>query len=392
MKTHGQGSIVKLEDKEKRRCRKWQLRVSVGKNPYSGKYETKTRVVCGTYTDANNALSDFKAELQNLSHSNPLNKNTPFKKYAENYCVLRAEGKTCVNASAISQGTIKKDRWNFNAVAREIGADTPIGSITPKLLEQMFINMRTGNGVSKKKLSGTYTSTIYVALNGLFNYAIKNGDLERNPLDNVEQPKVDTAKKRALPRNKMLEFISALDASDRMQFGIKMIVCCGLRRSELAYSKISGINLEEQYIKVEKSKTKAGLRIIPLSKDSLDAVETRLKKLSKEMNHYGVEINEDTPLLANGIGEGVTPHYIGVWWQKHRDEFGLVDWTLHELRHSFISLLGASRAPVKDIQELAGHENAQTTLDIYSHTNLEEMRETINAAYDYLHSNLSMDE
>lgn len=392
MKTHGQGSIVKLENKEKRRCRKWQLRVSVGKNPYSGKYETKTRVIHGTYTEANNALSDFKAELQNLSHSNPLNKNTPFKTYAKNYCELRAEGRTGVNASTISQGTVKKDKWNFNAVAREIGADTPIGSITPKMLEQMFIDMRSGNGATKKKLSGTYTSTIYVALNGLFTYAVKNGDLERNPLENVEQPKVDTAKKRALPRNKMLVFIRALDASDRMQFGVKMIVCCGLRRSELAYSKISGINLEEEYIRVEKSKTKAGLRIIPLSEDSLEAVKTRLKKLNEEMNYYGVEINEDTPLLANGIGEGVTPHYIGVWWQKHREEYGLEGWTLHELRHSFISLLGASRVPMKDIQELAGHENAQTTLDIYSHTNLEEKREAINSAYKYLHANSSMDE
>lgn len=42
--TKGSGSIIQLEkDKPKSRCRKWQLRVCIGKDPRTGKYKARTR-------------------------------------------------------------------------------------------------------------------------------------------------------------------------------------------------------------------------------------------------------------------------------------------------------------------------------------------------------------
>lgn len=386
MKTHGKGSIVKLEsNKSNARCRKWQLRVSVGKNPYTGKYVSKTRRFTGTYTEAVNELERFKSELSKSEYTNSKREKISFSAYAETYCKLRAEGKTGINSTSISPGTVKKDKWNFNAVSREIGGDTQIGRITPRMLEQMFINMRTGNGATRKKLSGTYTQTIYMALNGLFNFAVKNGDLPRNPLDTVEVPKNDTKPKRALGKHDLETFVNSLNAEDRMEFGVKMIVCCGLRRSEAAYSLIDGINYKEEYIEVRKSKTKAGLRIIPLTPDGIDAIKTRMSVLIPKMNELGVEVTKDTPLLSDELGKGVTPHYIGVWWQKNREKFNLKGWTLHELRHSFISLLDNAGASLSAMQDIAGHESPETTVGIYSHANLEDKRVAMNKAYEYLH-------
>lgn len=386
MKTHGQGSIVKLEkDKSNARCRKWQIRVSIGKNPYTGKYETKTRRVSGTYTNAIEALDLFKNELSSYAYTNADRSKMAFIDYANMYTKLRMEGKTGVNAAEVSINTINKDKWNFNAVAREIGGDTPLSKITPAMLETMFINMRSGSGNSKKKLSGTYTHTIYVALNNMFTYASKNGDIAFNPLENVECPKEDTKPKRALPKAKMAQFISQLDPTDRMEFAITMIVCCGLRRSEIAYSTFSGINFEESYIEVRKSKTKSGLRTIPLTTDAMEAIKARLSVLKPDMETLGVTIDKDTSLLSDATGNGVTPHYIGAWWQKNRNRFDLDGWTLHELRHSFVSLLGSSGAAIKVMQDLSGHASASTTIDIYTHTNLEAKREAMQQAFDYLH-------
>lgn len=67
-KTKGFGSIVQLEkDKTKARCRKWQLRVSTGKDRRTGKYVTKARTVNGTLSDAKAALRDFIEELEGRS-------------------------------------------------------------------------------------------------------------------------------------------------------------------------------------------------------------------------------------------------------------------------------------------------------------------------------------
>lgn len=47
----GNGTIFQMEkDKPKNKCRKWQLRVSTGMDPRTGRYKKKTRVFNGTFT------------------------------------------------------------------------------------------------------------------------------------------------------------------------------------------------------------------------------------------------------------------------------------------------------------------------------------------------------
>lgn len=61
----GQGSIVQFEeDKPKSKCRKWQLLVSMGKDPRVGKHVTKTRTFHGSYTETTKALRDFIDEIE----------------------------------------------------------------------------------------------------------------------------------------------------------------------------------------------------------------------------------------------------------------------------------------------------------------------------------------
>lgn len=63
--TKGKGAIIQLEkDKPRSKCRKWQLRVSLGRDPRTGKYRQKTRYFTGTYTQAKAALREFIAEIE----------------------------------------------------------------------------------------------------------------------------------------------------------------------------------------------------------------------------------------------------------------------------------------------------------------------------------------
>ncbi len=63
METNGTGSVVQLEKGVPRgKCRKWQLHVSVGMNPRTGKYRQRARTVSGTYTETKRALPEFIAK------------------------------------------------------------------------------------------------------------------------------------------------------------------------------------------------------------------------------------------------------------------------------------------------------------------------------------------
>ena len=71
------------------------------------------------------------------------------------------------------------------------------------------------------------------------------------------------------------------------------------------------------------------------------------------------------------------PDSLTQWWGEHRDGYGLRGWTLHELRHSYLSELARQGVPPKVMQLLAGHSKIQTTLSIYTHADLSQKRQAV---------------
>ena len=58
-------------------------------------------------------------------------------------------------------------------------------------------------------------------------------------------------------------------------------------------------------------------------------------------------------------------------WMKRN---GLPDMSPHDLRHSAASLLLASGADIKSVQQILGHADASTTLNFYVKADLQQMR------------------
>ncbi len=57
-------------------------------------------------------------------------------------------------------------------------------------------------------------------------------------------------------------------------------------------------------------------------------------------------------------------------------------WTLHELRHTYLTVLAVNGVHPKVMQELAGHTRMATTLEIYTHVNMDAKREAMRAVSD----------
>ena len=54
---------------------------------------------------------------------------------------------------------------------------------------------------------------------------------------------------------------------------------------------------------------------------------------------------------------------------------GLEDFHFHQLRHTFTSNLLSYGAAPKDVQELLGHSDVTTTMNIYAHASREAKRD-----------------
>jgi integrase len=73
------------------------------------------------------------------------------------------------------------------------------------------------------------------------------------------------------------------------------------------------------------------------------------------------------------------PTALSQWWRTHRKHYGLEGWTLHGLRHSFLSLAAAQGVHPSVMMRLAGHKNPNITMKIYAHVNMESKREAMDA-------------
>lgn len=372
MNTHGRGSIVALEKKPRKRCRKWQLRVRVGKHPITKKYMVRTKVFHGPYSEAEKELDRFKVELGGKALAIGGGARLALREYIEKFKQHREY------TQEVKERTILKDHWNLKSIAAVIGEERQLRDISEDDIETAFAKMRNGDTPTGNKCSGTYLSSVYGSLNAFYKYAVKNNDIESNPMRSIIRPRDDTKQKRALTKREIDALLSKLDASDRMEFGIILVVCCGLRRSECTSSVWDSI--QDGTLEIMESKTKSGLRRIPLPNQAMKAIETRKRTLLEELEKHELNFSADMPLLSNGLGEGITAHHFGVWWQQNRDRFG-INLTLHELRHSYASLLAETGASPKDMQELIGHSKPMTSIGIYTHTNLEHKREVVERAF-----------
>ena len=93
----------------------------------------------------------------------------------------------------------------------------------------------------------------------------------------------------------------------------------------------------------------------------------------------------DRPLLTAASGRRLSTNSLSVWWARHRERLGVGNLTLHELRHTFLSVAAGRGVHPSAMQKLAGHRDPSITLRIYTHVNMETQRAAMDAiagAYD----------
>lgn len=258
-----------------------------------------------------------------------------------------------------------------------------IGSIA---IEKFLIYLRT-----EKQYSAQYVHHHYRTLNMIFSFAVKQGILLVNPMDNVDKPKLPKRKVDALSEEEAKVFFSALDDAP-LDFKCMMylMVTTGLRRGECVGLKWRDIDEKHSVIKVERNvvytatrgitvntpKTEASVRAIPI----IDNVLNMLQEL-KAQQHMDDNFILDDCFIFHGEGGKFIPrdpNAVTRRVKRFMKRNSLPDLSPHDLRHSCATLLLGSGADIKSVQEILGHTNARTTLDFYVRTDLQQMRAATN--------------
>ena len=81
-------------------------------------------------------------------------------------------------------------------------------------------------------------------------------------------------------------------------------------------------------------------------------------------------------------GHLYNPNYISRKFKQAASDFGRPEITLHKLRHTCCSLLINKGWPIKQLQYWLGHDDVQTTLNIYAHYNRKLLNQSTNDLED----------
>lgn len=373
-KVRGNGTIYQLEkDKPKGKCRRWKLQVSLGRDLATGKYTKALRNVTGTYTEAQKALRDLIAEIENNTRA--FKSSETFAEFAEEWIEGRKQTVEC--------GTWSKNINHIKAANLHI-AKARLNEITPAVLEKMYADLMDGKSPSGKELSGAYVNGIANTLHKMFADLVDNGKMPFNPCEKAKAPAIDTPERKALSIDEIHSLISKLDPTDPPQLVVLAGLKAGLRRGETHGLRWRSLDENIIYIRwtvdltgvpKEKTKTRRSTRVLPLPPSLIDDFEARKEAMIKA----GLPTGADDPIICNALGEYMHPHTSSDWWRYHRNEFGLDGWTIHEMRHSYLSELARRNVPPKVLQDLAGHESFRTTMDIYVHAGMNDKIKAVSA-------------
>lgn len=300
----------------------------------------------------------------------------------------------------IAPSTAKRIQSNCKSACAHIG-EANIAKVTPTMLDDMYMAMLKGDSLSGKPSSGTHVHHIHNTLVLVFNQAVREGVLASNPCDNANPPRNDVKEKHAIAPEKVREFVGMLDPGEDSCCAYMLAVCMGMRRGEVCGLSWGDVDFERMTIYVHRSvdvfsnlrgtKTKSGTRLLPMPSFVAAALHTlhesqvkRVAQLNKDRRQHGnahggqIEHTDESPVIMNISGRRLCPATLSRWWEDDRKLYGLDGITFHELRHTYLSMLALNGVHPKVMQELAGHSDPQTTMQIYTYVNLDAKRSAAN--------------
>ena len=209
-------------------------------------------------------------------------------------------------------------------------------------------------------------------LRSYFNFLLKIGEIEKNPLKNHKPLKEEKKVQVPFSENEINlllngNFFKKDYEGTMIKTLIELFYSTGLRLSEVTNLKTSSVDLINKKIKVLGKRNKE--RIIPII-DPLKSQLFKFKELKREIvdetkNEFFF-VDKKNLKLKNIYVYKVVNNYLNKVSTKSKR-------SPHMLRHSFATHLLNNGADINSVKELLGHASLAAT-QVYTHTSMEKIK------------------
>jgi integrase len=255
----------------------------------------------------------------------------------------------------------------------------------PLLIEEAMTTWKRKDG-RPGELSPLFVKKVWSTLRTACNKARKLGIITRNPCDSIDPPKVERKEMNALSPEQVGQYLAAFDGTD-LECAVAVAIGSGCRRGELVALRWRDVDLERGTIRVERSaervvvrtakrtryetrfkepKSRRSRRTIPLPPFAVERLRKHRVDQAQRFMAAGRRPDGDT-VIFDKDGLPWNPGPFGMKFTALRDAAGLAKVRLHDLRHSYASLLLQSGADLKTVSTALGHSSVAITADTYAH-------------------------
>lgn len=270
-----------------------------------------------------------------------------------------------------------------------------------KRIDKVHLSDAKGWLIKLQQVDGRGYSSIHSirgVLRPAFQMAVDDDLIRKNPFD-FELASVvvnDSVTREAITRKQEREFLRFIKEDKhfkRYYEAIFILFNTGLRISEFCGLTISDIEFDKERIKVDhqlqrtsgmeyiiqKPKTEAGIRYVPMTKEVADCFRHIIVKRKKPRvepmvdGHVGFLFldKNDMPMVALHW-EKYMQHIVAKYNKIYRIQMPGI--TPHVCRHTFCSNMAKSGMNPKHLQYIMGHSDISVTLNTYTHVNFDDAR------------------
>lgn len=355
----------------KQRGNSYQIRVSLGKDPQTGKYTSHFETVNGHKKEAEKRLRELLTELDRGVFVRP-GKSTLaeyLKAWLNDYCKPNLGGNT------VNLYSIMCDKHLIPAVGK-----IALTELRPQHLQRLYAD-KLAAGLSPRTVQ-----IIHVTIHKALNNAVRTGLLSRNVAEAVDSPKGTRREMRIMNESDIHLFLEMARFTEYYAL-FYLLLFTGLRRNEslalywqdidLLLCELSVIrsmqylhNVEpEKRISFKEPKTQKSRRLIALSPSTVAVLQEHREAQNKQRQVLGLPpVTDNDFVFSHWDGSPLRPGSITQAWHRLAHRCGLSGIRLHDARHTHASLMLKQGISPKVISERLGHAGIAITLDLYAHT------------------------
>lgn len=265
---------------------------------------------------------------------------------------------------------VRKRSWKTDAsiFSRHIEphmGSKPLKAVTFQNVSECF---------EKKRAEGYAPATcnrFLAVLRSIFNMALRMGAITgRSPCAGVKAFQISGGRERYLSRQEARDLLEELARHPCPEaFAILLLILTGARKSEIIRARWRYVDFERGILTVPVSKSGKS-RAITLSAAAMKIFREMRKTAKSEWLFAGK--NTKKPLSD-----------IFYFWNKIRNKIGLSDVRIHDLRHTFASILVSLGQSLFIAQRLLGHQKPETTMR-YAHLNIRPLRKAVELVSEFV--------